>query len=72
MPIGSVQMSALISVKNSSCKPCIPLTTTPFPSLSGIQARARPTAIAISRMESTFPDRKGCTTLFGMTEMMWS
>ena len=72
MPSGSVQMSALMSVKKSSCSPWIPLTTTPLPSVSGIQARARPMAMALSRMDRTFPDRKGWTTLFGMTEMMWS
>ena len=50
----------------------MPFTSTPFPSLSGIHASARPTAIAIRRMDRTFPDRNGWTMLFGMTEMMCS
>ena len=72
IPIGNVQMRALIKVKKSSCSPEIPFTTTLFPSVSGIHASANPTAMAISKIERTFPDRNGAITLLGMTETICS
>ena len=72
IPSGRVQMSARIRVKKSSWRPCMPFTTTPFPSLSGIKERASPTATAMRRMDMTLPERNGWMTLVGITEMIWS
>ena len=58
--------------KRTSWAPLMPRRRVFVFSVSGIKAKARPTAVAMSRMERTFPVRKGVRMLLGMTESIWS
>ena len=72
IPTGRMKRSARISVKRSSWSPKITRSRESRPSVRGMKARARPTATAITRTESTLPSRKGCRTLSGTTDRKWS